>query len=98
MAYRDLKDLTKRTSSDKIVRDKAFNIPKNPKYDGYQRGVVLIVNKFFWKETSVNGIKKYNTSNKELAEGYTNQLLENLKKKSTLTFYRFGVLILLICN
>ena len=50
MAYRDLKDLTKRTSSDEIVRDKAFNIPKNPKYDGYQRGVVLIVYKFFEKK------------------------------------------------
>ena len=50
MIYRDLKDLTKRTSSDKIVRDKAFNIPKNPKYDGYQRGVALIVNKFFEKK------------------------------------------------
>ena len=32
------------------MRDKAFNIPKNPKYDGYQRGVVLIVNKFFEKK------------------------------------------------
>ena len=33
MAYRDFKDLTRRTASDKILRDKAFNIAKNPKYD-----------------------------------------------------------------
>ena len=26
-------------SSDKFLRDKAFNIAKNPKYDGYQRGI-----------------------------------------------------------
>ena len=38
MAYVDFKDLAKRTASDKILRDKEFNIAKNPKYDGYQRG------------------------------------------------------------
>ena len=37
-AYGDFKDLTKRAASDKILRDKAFNISKNPKHDGYQRG------------------------------------------------------------
>ena len=39
MAYRYFRDLTKRTSSDKIRRDKALNIAKNSKYDGYQRGL-----------------------------------------------------------
>ena len=39
MAYGDFKDLKKRTASGKILRDKAFNIGKNPKYDGYQRGL-----------------------------------------------------------
>ena len=33
-AYGDLKDLTRRTASDKIFRDKAFNIAKNWKYNG----------------------------------------------------------------
>ena len=37
MAYGDFKDLARRTASDKILRDKAFNIAKNTKYDGYQR-------------------------------------------------------------
>ena len=37
MAYGDFKDIARRTASDKILRDKAFNIAKNPKYDGYQR-------------------------------------------------------------
>ena len=36
MAYGDFKDLTRRTASDKMLSDKAFNIAKNPKYDGYQ--------------------------------------------------------------
>ena len=37
MAYGDFKDLARRTASDKILRDKGFNIAKNPKYSGYQR-------------------------------------------------------------
>ena len=39
MAYGDFKGLARRTASDKILRDKAFNIAKNSKYDGYQRGL-----------------------------------------------------------
>ena len=38
MAYGDFKDLAGKRASDKTLRDKAFNIAKNPKYDGYQRG------------------------------------------------------------
>ena len=48
MAYGDFKDLKRRTFSDKVFRDKAFNIAKNPKYDGYQRGLASMVYKFFW--------------------------------------------------
>ena len=33
MAYGDFKDLTRRTASEKTLRDKAFNVAKNPKYD-----------------------------------------------------------------
>ena len=47
MVYGDFKGLTRRAASDKILRDKAFNIAKNPKYDGYQRDLALVVHKFF---------------------------------------------------
>ena len=50
MAYGDFKDLKKRTFSDKVLRDKAFNIAKNLKYDGYQRGFASTVYKFFDKK------------------------------------------------
>ena len=43
MAYGDFKDLNRRTAADKVLRDKAFNIAKNPKYDGYQRGLASMV-------------------------------------------------------
>ena len=49
MAYGDLK---RRTASDKILRDKAFNIAKNPKYDGYQRGIASMVYQFFDKKSA----------------------------------------------
>ena len=49
MAYGDLKDLARRTAPDKILRDKAFNTAKNPKYDGYQRALASTVYKFLIK-------------------------------------------------
>ena len=49
-AYSDSKVLTKRTGTDKALRDKAFNIPKDPKYNGYQRGLASMVYKFFDKK------------------------------------------------
>ena len=39
MAYGNFKDLAKRTAADKVLRDKTFNIAKDPKYDGYQKGL-----------------------------------------------------------
>ena len=39
MAYGKSKKLAKRTQSDKVLRDKAFKIPSDPKYDGYQKGI-----------------------------------------------------------
>ena len=56
MAYGDFKDLARRTASDKILRDKAFNIVKNPKYDGYQRELASIVYKFFDKQSAGGGV------------------------------------------
>ena len=50
MADGDFKDLTRRTTSDKILRDKAFNIAKNSKYNGYQRGLASALNKCFDKK------------------------------------------------
>ena len=65
MAYGDSKDLTRRTASDKILCDKAANIAKNSKYDGYQHGLASIVYTFFDKKTSGRTVKNENTSNTE---------------------------------
>ena len=53
VAYADSKDLTKRTVPDKILKNKAFNIAKDPKCDGYQRGLACMVYKFFDKKSAL---------------------------------------------
>ena len=57
MAYGNFKDFAKRTASDKVLRNKAFNIAKNSKYDGCQRGLASMVYKSFDKKTKGSGIK-----------------------------------------
>ena len=39
MAYDKYKDLNKRTQSDKVLRDKPFEVASRRKYDGFQRGL-----------------------------------------------------------
>ena len=55
-AYSDSKDLTKRTATEKVLRDKAFNIAKDLKYDGYQRGLASMVYKSFDKKSKGSGV------------------------------------------
>ena len=50
MACRDFTGLIRRTAADKVLHDKAFNIAKNPKYDGYQRGSTSMLYSFFDKK------------------------------------------------
>ena len=89
MAYGDFENLTRRTASDNILCHKAFDIAKNLKYDGYQRGLASMVYRYFNKKASGGAIKNENMSNKELTEEL--RLLGNyekiLKKKIMLIFY-----------
>ena len=87
MAYGDFKDLTRRTASDKILRDKAFNIAKNSKYDGYQRGLAPMVYRFFDKKTSGSAIKNESMSNKELAEELHKPTIIKFKKRKVHTSF-----------
>ena len=80
MAYRDFKDLGRRTAADKVLRDRAFNIAKYPKYDGYQRGLAPMVYKFFDKKTAGCSIKSM-TQNEQLAEEVHKPIIRKLKKR-----------------
>ena len=83
MAYGDFKDLKRRTFSDKVLRDKAF-IAKNPKYDGYQRGLASVVYKFFDKKSKGRGVNIPLEFNEQLAKELHKLIIRHLKKKSSL--------------
>ena len=103
MAYGDFKDLTTRAASDKILPTKAFNIAKNPKYDGCQRGLVSMVYKVFDKNTSAtpersdtlatrnklagSGIKNENIYNNELAEELHRLIIRKFKKRKVQSLF-----------
>ena len=67
MTYGKFKDLAKTTQSDKVLRERVFKVAKNPKYDGYQRGIASVVYKFFDEKSTVSGIKNDIKQNKQLA-------------------------------
>ena len=68
MAYGDFKDLKRGRASDKVLTDKAFNIAKNLKYDGYQRGIASMVYKFFDKKSKVCDVNVPLEFNEQLAK------------------------------
>ena len=65
MVYGQSKDLVKRTQSDKVLKIKAFKIASDSNYAGYQRGLALMVYKFFDKKSKGSGI--VNEPNYQLA-------------------------------
>ena len=81
MTYGNFKDWTRWTAADKVLHDKAFNIAKNSKYDGYKRGLTSVVYKFFDKKTSGTGIKNNNVSNKQLANKLDKPITKKFNKK-----------------
>ena len=81
MAYGDFKDLLKRTASDKVLPDKAFNIAKSRKYDRYQRGLASMVYNFFEKQSSGGGVHYKNMSNQELAEELHKPIIGKFEKR-----------------
>ena len=82
-AYSDSKDLTKRTVLDKILRNRAFNIVKDPKYDGYQRGLASMVYKFFHKNSEGSGVvnTKLTPQNQQLAEELHKPITKKFEKR-----------------
>ena len=80
MAYGKSKDLVKRTQSDKVLKDKAFKIASNPKYDGYQRRLPSMIYKFFSKKSKESGI--INEPNYQLANELHKPNFRKFKKRN----------------
>ena len=95
-AYADSKDLVKRTQSDKVLRDNAFNIASNPSHDGYQRGLASMVYKLFDKKSIGSGVNEEDLK----LMNFINRLLENFKKEKCVHLLKtiFGALIWLTCD
>ena len=93
MVYSKSKDLVKRTQSGKVLKDKAFKIASNPKYDGYQRGLASMVYKFFDKKCSGSGIA--NEPNYQLVNELHKPIVRKFIKEKFIHLLEaiFGVLI-----
>ena len=89
MAYGKSKDLTKRTQSDKVLKDKAFKIASDPKYDGYQRGLASMVYKFFDKKSSGSGVDA--EPNYQLANELHKQIIRKFKKRKVYSSFRDNI-------
>ena len=86
-------DLVKRTQPDKDLKDKAFRIASNPKYDGYERGLASTVYKIFDKKSSGSGI--VNEPNYQLANELHKPIIRHFRKANFIHHLEaiFGVLI-----
>ena len=102
-AYSDSKDLTKRTVADKILRNKAFNIAKYLKYDGYQIGLASMAYKFFDKKstsiadkyTKGSGVtaltNKSVSQNQQLAEKLHKPIIKKIKKRKVYSAFKDNI-------
>ena len=98
MAYGDFKELKKGTAADKVLRDKAFNIAKNKKYDRYQRGLASIVYQFFDKKTKGSGVTlanklaiKFIPQNEQLAEELRKPIIKKFKKGKVYSAFKNNI-------
>ena len=86
VAYGDFKDLTKRTTADKLIRDKVFKIASDQKYDGYQRGLASMVYKFFDKKSQGSGLAN-NKENIQLADEFHKPIIRKFKKRKVYSLF-----------
>ena len=96
VAYSDSKDLTKRTVADKILRNKAFNIAKDPKYDEYQRGLASMVYKFFDKKSEGSGVNtKLAPQNQQLAGELHRPIIIKFEKRKVHAGFKDNIWMLI---
>ena len=89
-AFSDSKDLTKRTFADKILKNKAFDIANDPKYDGYQKGLASMVYKFFDSKVSESGAK-LTLQNEQLAEELHKPIIRKFEKRRVYSTFKDNI-------
>ena len=88
MAYGKYKDLEKRTQSDKVLKDKAFAIANNPKYDRYQRGLASMLYKSFDKKSKETGTKSM--PNQQLANELHKPIIRRFQKIKVYSSFKYN--------
>ena len=89
-AYSDSKDLTKRTIADKNLKNRALDIAKDPKYDGYERGLASMVYKFFDSKVSGSGAKLI-PENKQLANELHKPIIRKFEKRKVYSIFKDNI-------
>ena len=69
---------------DKVLKDKAFEIASNPKYDRYQRVSASMVYKFFDEKSAGSGIKNEIKQKQQLANELHKPIIRKFHKKKSL--------------
>ena len=90
VAYSDSKDLTKRTIADKNLKNSALDIVKDPKYDGYQRGLASMVYKFFDSKVSGSGAKLI-PENEQLANELHDSIIRKSEKRRVYSTFKDNI-------
>ena len=91
-AYANRKDLAMRTVSDKILKDRAYEIARNCKYDGYQRGLKSMVHRFFNKKTGSRAISKTGANlNEVLAQELNKPVIKKPKRKKVVARFKDNI-------
>ena len=91
MAYGDFQDIAKRTDFDRILRNKAFNIAKNPKYDGYQTELASMVHKFFDKKSKGGGANIPSEFNEQWAKELHKPTNRKFKKRKVYSGFKDNI-------
>ena len=91
MAYGYFLDLKRRTQSDKVLKDKAFAIASNPKYDGYQRRLASMVYTFFDKKSKGAGIKNEIMENQQLANELHKPIIRKFRKREVHSSFKDNI-------
>ena len=89
-AYSNFKDIKNRTTADKILRDKAYKIAKDPKYYDAQRGLASMMYKFFDKKTAGCDVKS-TPQNEQLAEELHKLIIRKFKRREVYSAFKDNI-------
>ena len=94
MGYGDFEDLSRRTASDKVLVDKAFNLAKSPKFDGCQCGIASAVHKFLDKKSASDKGTGINFENQQLADKLHQPFTKKIRKRKVYSSFTDNIWVL----